>query len=74
MTVADFTRYLSNNNCDLTPMPDWNRASTLRITNRARPDLRPAFLNTNIDGDLFPSVIEGICTRLAIPLPPNYAD
>jgi hypothetical protein len=70
MTLGKFTRYLIDNNCELIPMPDWNRANTLKIINRSNN--LTAYLNTNIEGDLFESIIEGICSRLSIPLPPNY--
>jgi hypothetical protein len=70
MTLREFINWLVQNNCELIPMPEWNRANTLRIINRSNN--RTASINTQIEGEVFDSVIEGICSRLGIPLPDDY--
>ena len=70
MTLGEFIKWLTDNHCDLVPMPEWNRANTLQIIHRRSG--RTASLNTNIRGDVHVAVIEGICTRLGVGFPPDY--
>lgn len=71
MNIGELVHYLNDNNCELIPMPEWNKANTLKVINKSNG--RTASLNTKIEGDLFETTIEAICSRLGLSLPPNYA-
>lgn len=67
MTLRDFIRHLKENDCELIPMPEWNRVSTLKIVHKKSG--RTAYLNTNIRGEVFDDIIFAVCFRLGIPSP-----
>lgn len=70
MLIGKFVEHLKKNECELVPMPEWNNASTLRIIHKKNG--RHAFLNTFYE-DVWETNMEGICSKLGIPLPPDYS-
>ena len=55
--------------CELIPMPEWNNATTIQLVNTRNGKIH--FLNTKFE-ELWPATIETACTRLGVPLPPDY--
>lgn len=71
MTLSNFIGWLRQQGCELIPMPEWNNANTIQVINTKNG--RSHYLNTRFT-ELFDYNIELACTRLGVPLPPNYKD